>query len=86
MGGHFERLVQTIKVSLATAILRKLLTLEEFRTVVLEAEKHCEFTTTDLPVRFDERCSLITIAIGLGKGPNPHASTAAARRPTGRGL
>ena len=38
MGGHFERLVRTIKASLATAILRKLLTLEEFRTVVLEAE------------------------------------------------
>ena len=38
MGGHFERLVRTIKASLATAISRKLLTLEEFRTVVLEAE------------------------------------------------
>ena len=38
MGGHFERLVHTIKASLATAISRKLLSLEEFRTVVLEAE------------------------------------------------
>ena len=38
MGGHFERLVRTIKVSLATAISRKLLTLEEFSTVVKEAE------------------------------------------------
>ena len=38
MGGHFERLVHTIKASLATAILRKFLTLEEFRTVVIEAE------------------------------------------------
>ena len=38
MGGHFERLVRTIKASLATAISRKFLTLEEFRTVVLEAE------------------------------------------------
>ena len=38
MGGHFERLVRTIKASLATTISRKLLTLEEFRTVVLEAE------------------------------------------------
>ena len=38
MGGHFERLVRTIKASLATAISRKLLTLEEFRTVALEAE------------------------------------------------
>ena len=38
MGGHFERLVRTIKASLATAISRKLLSLEEFRTVVLEAE------------------------------------------------
>ena len=38
MGGHFERLVRTIKASLATAISRKLLTLEEFRTIVLEAE------------------------------------------------
>ena len=38
MGGHFERLVRTIKASLATAISRKLLTLEEFVTVVKEAE------------------------------------------------
>ena len=38
MGGHFERLVRTIKASLATAISRKLLTLEEFSTVVKEAE------------------------------------------------
>ena len=38
MGGHFERLVRTIKASLATAISRKLLTLKEFSTVVREAE------------------------------------------------
>ena len=38
MGGHFERLVRTIKASLATAISRKLLTLGEFTTVVKEAE------------------------------------------------
>ena len=38
MGGHFERLVRTIKASLATAISRKLLTLKEFTTVVTEAE------------------------------------------------
>ena len=38
MGGHFERLVRTIKASLATTISRKLLSLEEFRTVVIEAE------------------------------------------------
>ena len=38
MGGHFERLVRTIKASLATAISRKFLTLEEFRTIVKEAE------------------------------------------------
>ena len=38
MGGHFKRLVRTIKASLATAISRKLLTLEEFTTVVKEAE------------------------------------------------
>ena len=38
MGGHFERLVRTIKASLATAISRKLLGLEEFTTVVKEAE------------------------------------------------
>ena len=38
MGGHFERLVRTIKASLATAISRKLLTLKEFTTVVKEAE------------------------------------------------
>ena len=38
MGGHFERLVRTIKASLATAISRKFLTMEEFSTVVKEAE------------------------------------------------
>ena len=38
MGGHFERLVRTIKASLATAISRKLLTLEEFTTIVKETE------------------------------------------------
>ena len=38
MGGHFERLVRMIKDSLATAISSKLLTLEEFSTVVREAE------------------------------------------------
>ena len=34
MGGHFERLVRTIKASLATAISRKLLTLEEAKNIV----------------------------------------------------
>ena len=38
MGCHFERLVRTIKAILATTISRKLLTLEEFSTVVKEAE------------------------------------------------
>ena len=38
MGGHFERLVQTIKASLATAISKKLLTFEEFTAIVKEAE------------------------------------------------
>ena len=38
MGGHFERLVRTIKASLATAISKKLLILEEFTTIVKEAE------------------------------------------------
>ena len=38
MGGHFERLVRTIKASLATAISRKFLTLEEFSTIVKEAK------------------------------------------------
>ena len=38
MGGHFERLVRTIKASLATTISRKFLTLEEFSTIVKEAE------------------------------------------------
>ena len=38
MGGHFERLVRTIKASLASTISKKLLTLEEFVTVVKEAE------------------------------------------------
>ena len=37
-GGQFERLVRTIKVALATAISKKLLTLEEFTTVMKESE------------------------------------------------
>ena len=37
-GGHFERLVRTIKVAMAAAISRKLLTVEEFTTVVKESE------------------------------------------------
>ena len=37
-GGHFERLVRTIKVALATDISKKLLTLEEFTTIVKESE------------------------------------------------
>ena len=38
MGGYFERLVRTVKAGLATAISRKLLTFEEFSTIVKEAE------------------------------------------------
>ena len=38
MVGHFERLVQTIKASLATATSKKLLTLEEFATIIKEGE------------------------------------------------
>ena len=37
-GRHFERLVQTIKASLASAISKKLLTLEEFQNIVKKAE------------------------------------------------
>ena len=37
-GWHFERLARTIKVALATAISKTLLTLEEFTTVVKESE------------------------------------------------
>ena len=38
MGGHFELLVRTIKATLATAIPKKFLTLEEFTTIIKEAE------------------------------------------------
>ena len=38
MGGLFERLVRTVKASLATAISRKLLTLEEFSNIVKGAK------------------------------------------------
>ena len=37
-GGHFERLVRTIKASLTTTISKKLLTLDEFNTIVEEAK------------------------------------------------
>ena len=38
MGGHFERLVRTIKTCLSSAIARKLYNQEEFTTVVEEVE------------------------------------------------
>ena len=38
MGGHFERLVRTIKTSLSAAITRKLYNQEEFTTIVKEVE------------------------------------------------
>ena len=38
MGGHFERLVRTIKTSLSSAIARKLYNQEEFTTIVEEVE------------------------------------------------
>ena len=38
MGGHFERLVRTIKTSLSSAIARKLYNQEEFTTVIKEVE------------------------------------------------
>ena len=38
MGRHFERLERTVKTSLATAISRKLLTFEEFSTIMKEAK------------------------------------------------
>ena len=48
MGRHFKRLIRTIKASLATAISRKLLTPEEFTTIVKEAE----------PLRTSSTCGL----------------------------
>ena len=38
MGGHFERLVRTIKTSLSAAIARKIYNVEEFTTIVKEVE------------------------------------------------
>ena len=38
MGGHFERLVRTIKTSLSEAIARKIYNVEEFTTIVKEIE------------------------------------------------
>ena len=38
MGGHFERLVCTIKTSLSAAIARKIYNVEEFTTIVKEVE------------------------------------------------
>ena len=38
MGGHFERLVKTIKTSLSSAIARKLYNQEDFTTIVKEVE------------------------------------------------
>ena len=38
MGGHFERLVRTIKTCLSSAIARKLYNQDEFTTVVKEVE------------------------------------------------
>ena len=49
-GRHFERLVRTIKVALATAISKKLLTLEEFTTVVKESEA----TVSNSPLTYQQ--------------------------------
>ena len=38
MGGHFERLIRVVKSCLSTSISRKLLTIEEFTTVIKEVE------------------------------------------------
>ena len=38
MGGHFERLVRTIKTSLSASIVRKLYNIEEFTTIVKEVQ------------------------------------------------
>ena len=85
IGGHFERLVRTIKASLATAISRKLLTLEEF-TSSKRGREHRQLPTSHLSIRRIKRCSFVTIATGLGEGSHPHASTPAARRPSRRRL
>ena len=38
MGGHFERLVRTIKTSLSAAMAKKIYNVEEFTTIVKEVE------------------------------------------------
>ena len=38
MGGHFERLVRTVKTALSSAIARRIYNVEEFTTIVKEVE------------------------------------------------
>ena len=38
MGGHFERLVRTVKIALSSAIARRICNAEEFTTIVKEVE------------------------------------------------
>ena len=48
MGGHFERMVRTIKTSLATSLQRKFLTLEEFCISL----KECEVVVNNQPLTY----------------------------------
>ena len=81
MSGHFERLVRTVKASLATAISRKLLTLEEFSTIVKEAENivnsrpltYQSDTSRDIP--------LTPSQLAWGRDLTLITSASAARRP-----
>ena len=80
-GGHFERLVRTLKASLATAISKKLLTLEEFQTIIKEAEN----IVNSRPLTYqsdDSRDIPLTPSQLAWERTTPHASTPAARRPS----
>ena len=81
MGGHFEILVRTIKASLASAISKNLLTLEEFVTIVKEAENVVNSRPPRIPERRFKRYSFNSITISLGERHHPNASTPAAQRP-----
>ena len=82
MGGHFERLVRTIKASLASAISKKLLTLEEFVTIIKEAENIVNSRPLTYQSDDSRDIPLTQSQLAWGERHHPHASIPAARRPS----
>ena len=78
MGGHFKRLVRTIKTSLSAAMARKLNNQEEFTTIVKEVV-YSQRASSHLPVKRHLRSAAYAFSAPLGERPLHHAPTTAAQ-------